>query len=38
MIKEIKVRPADLKNYQRISLINAMLEPHDIEIDIDDII
>ena len=38
MIKEIKVRPADLKNYQRVSLINAMLEPHDIEIDIDDII
>ncbi|RZD16057.1 MAG: hypothetical protein EVJ46_07655 [Candidatus Acididesulfobacter guangdongensis] len=38
IIKEIKVRTADLKNFKKISLINAMLEPHDIEIDIDNIV
>ena len=38
IIKEMKVRTVDLKNFKKISLINAMLEPRDIEIDINDII
>ena len=38
MIKEKAVSINDLKDFQKISLINAMLEPGDIEIDIKDII
>ncbi len=36
-IKEIKIALEDLKNFEKISLINAMLEPQDIEIGIENI-
>ncbi|MHB1680231.1 MAG: aminotransferase class IV [bacterium] len=36
-IKEIKITLEDLKNFEKISLINAMLEPQDIEIGIENI-
>lgn len=38
MIKEKTVSINDLKDFQKISLINAMLEPGDIEIDVKDTI
>ncbi|MHB8232187.1 MAG: aminotransferase class IV [bacterium] len=38
IITEERVSVNDLKNFQKISLINAMLEPGDIEIDLKDII
>ncbi|MCL4321251.1 MAG: aminotransferase class IV [Deltaproteobacteria bacterium] len=38
IITEERVSANDLKYFQKISLINAMLEPGDIEIDIKDII
>lgn len=37
-IKEIKITLDNLKNFEKISLINAMLEPQDIEICIENIL
>jgi 4-amino-4-deoxychorismate lyase len=38
IIREMNICLDDLKNFKKLSLINAMLEPRDIEIDIDNII
>ena len=37
-VKEIKITLENLKNFEKISLINAMLEPQDIEIGIENIL